>query len=520
MPQQVIVIPFSGQLIGQGYNSETGENVGTALEVDSVFEDSSADAQLASTMFESVETQDSLKESLGISASADVRIGLFSGGAKMSFAEQHAVNSTSTYIAGRSFVQNAVRHGKGFRLTPTAQALVSAGDMDGFKKAFGDRFVRSLKTGGEFCIVARITCSSEEHQSKLATSLHGEYNGLVNSGSFQAAFETATATTSGKTEVSVKMLQAGGQGDELSFTGPRATDILERLKKLPDFVHQHASGLEAELATYDTIPIPVPTAEEREDRILVLNDCASQKTGFLRAISDLQLTLDDNGSLLFDNLPSRDELIRMLGQYRATLNGLLAQAIKISTGRLDPPQMFVASPTPPALTFKKKMFSGLEEVLVAKGEAIANLDPLAVLIRDQPGFSRRGFDIGLAVDPTGTAPGPGKDRMKESLVLADRDAFQTGVDFTLDRNRNPELAATGAAIVKLDQAVADARSRLPLGPAWQGFNIATGIFGNKEQGAIGSKVEGTRSLAIRDALSVDGQMGFKAAVAFHLKKSA
>jgi hypothetical protein len=115
MPQQVIVVPFFGQLIGQGYNSETGENVGTALQVESVFEDSSADAQIASTQFESVETQDSLKESLGISASADVRVGLFSGGAKMSFAEQHAVNSTSSYIAGRSFVQNAVRHGKGFR---------------------------------------------------------------------------------------------------------------------------------------------------------------------------------------------------------------------------------------------------------------------------------------------------------------------------------------------------------------------------------------------------------------------
>jgi hypothetical protein len=38
MSQQVIVIPFSGQLIGQGYNSQTGENVGTALEVDSVAE--------------------------------------------------------------------------------------------------------------------------------------------------------------------------------------------------------------------------------------------------------------------------------------------------------------------------------------------------------------------------------------------------------------------------------------------------------------------------------------------------
>jgi hypothetical protein len=161
------------------------------------------------------------------------------------------------------------------------------------------------------------------------------------------------------------MLQSGGQGKQLSFTGPAATDIIQRLKDLPTFVHEHASGLEVELATYDTIPIPVPTEEEREDRIIVLNDCAVQKTGLLRAISDLQLTLDINGSLLFDNLPSKDELIRMLGQYRATLNGLMAHAIKVSTGRIDPPKEFIADPPPPPLPFTKKISSGLGDVPAA-----------------------------------------------------------------------------------------------------------------------------------------------------------
>jgi hypothetical protein len=117
MPQQIIKIPFSGQLIGQGYNSDTGESVGTALEVDSVFEDTSADAQSAATTFELVSTQDTLLESLGVSASVAGRVGLFSGGAKMSFTEEHSINSSSTYVAGLSFIQNAIRHGKGFRLT-------------------------------------------------------------------------------------------------------------------------------------------------------------------------------------------------------------------------------------------------------------------------------------------------------------------------------------------------------------------------------------------------------------------
>src|SRR5689334_10690389 len=39
MPKQVIVMPFSRQLIGQRHNSQTGEKVGTALEVDSIFKE-------------------------------------------------------------------------------------------------------------------------------------------------------------------------------------------------------------------------------------------------------------------------------------------------------------------------------------------------------------------------------------------------------------------------------------------------------------------------------------------------
>jgi len=69
--------------------------------------------------------------------------------------------------------------------------------------------------------------------------------------------------TSGHTEVSVKMLQTGGQSEQLAFTGPDATAIVERLKQLPAFVHAHAGGLQAELASYDTIPIPVPDVQAR-----------------------------------------------------------------------------------------------------------------------------------------------------------------------------------------------------------------------------------------------------------------
>jgi hypothetical protein len=351
---QILRVPFSDQQIGQGFNFETRENVGTALRVGSIGEDAVANGQIVRASFNSVTTQESLMESLGLSASADVRYGLFAADAKVSFAQSHAVNSFSSFIAGRCEVQNATRHGNDFTLSPTAAAMVTAGNTRGFKAAFGDMFVRSLKTGGEFCVVARITSTSEEHQSKLAASLHAEYNGLAAGGTFQAAFDTAMKETGGRTEVMVFMSQAGGIGGQLSFTGPDATKILQRISDFPQIAHDHPVGYEAELATYDTLAFEAPSIEEVEARELVLADCLQQKLSFLRALSDLKFAQGSGGGVFFESLPSAAELGDMETQYRRALNGLMAHAIKVATGNMSPPQLFVPEPRPPAIVFTKR----------------------------------------------------------------------------------------------------------------------------------------------------------------------
>ena len=351
---QIIHVPFNDQQIGQGFNFDSRENVGTCLTVGSESEDPLADGQSVHTSFHTVSTQQALMESLGLSASVDVRYGLFSGDAKINFAQSNAVNSFSSFVAGRCEVQNATRHGHDFALTPNAQALITAGNQKGFKKAFGDMFVRSLKTGGEFYVVARITSVSEEHQNNLSASLHASYNSLGASGDFQAAFNTAMKETNGRTEVTVVMSQAGGIGGQASFTGPDATRILERLSEFPQSVHEHPVGYEAELATYDTLAFEGPSIEENEDRDLVLADCLVQKNAFLKALSDLGLAQGPNGALFFEALPTATELGEIEVQYRHALNGLMAHAIKVATGKMSPPQVFVADPRPPAIAFEKR----------------------------------------------------------------------------------------------------------------------------------------------------------------------
>ena len=159
--------------------------------------------------------------------------------------------------------------------------------------------------------------------------------------------------------------------------------------------------------------------------------------------------------------------------------------------------------------------------LAAKGEAIANQDPLsAELRRRQPDdAARRGFDIGMAAAEGQTAPGPGKDRIRDSLPANQQGGFNTAVAFSLERNRNADLAARGAAIVAADPSVAAARAIDPDVFYWLGFDIATGIFGDPALGALGNTGIGPGSMKIRDALSAATQRGFNAAVAFHLGRN-
>ena len=121
-----------------------------------------------------------------------------------------------------------------------------------------------------------------------------------------------------------------------------------------------------------------------------------------------------------------------------------------------------------------------------------------------------------------TLPGPGKQRIHDSLSPAEQGGFNTAVSFSLERNRNADFAARGAAIAKVDPIVAAARSagRRRLDVLYGlGFDIATGIFGDPALGALGNTAIGPGSLKIRDSLSAAGQRGFNASVTLHLSRN-
>lgn len=161
------------------------------------------------------------------------------------------------------------------------------------------------------------------------------------------------------------------------------------------------------------------------------------------------------------------------------------------------------------------------DALAVRGAVLANEDPLAMELRDQQSddSARRGFHIGMAAAEGQTGPGPGKDRIRDSLPPEERQGFIAAVAFTLERNKYAQRAAIGATIAAADPIVAEARNTETDVFYRLGFDIATGIFGDPALGAQGNTAPGPGSMGIRDALSAAARQGFNASMALHLSRN-
>lgn len=354
--RQRIVVPFTGHVIGEGFNSDAVERVGTALVAGRVGDDPLAPGQTAVFKFQMLTSQASLEKALNIGAEVEARYALFSGGAKFSFAESSAVNSTSTYIVASCVVTNALRFGSDFRPNDSAQALIKAGDREGFKAAFGDRFTQALHTGGEFHALVRITSSNVEHQRQIAASLHAELNGLAFGGGFKASLQKAQTDVQSHTELDIQIHQTSGVGAQIQIPGTDADRIRDYMNRFATAAHESAAAYEAELLTYESLALPFPPPMELEERRVVLEDCLARRQRYWSAISDLTFAQSEDADLIFEDLPPKEELVALQNAFRAVLNGLMSHARAVSRGDIAP-TLFVAESEPVLPRFKRRRAS-------------------------------------------------------------------------------------------------------------------------------------------------------------------
>lgn len=334
---QIRMLAFHDEEIGMGFNSETGLAVGTCLQTSNIDSGSVTTGQLVVSSVVMINTHEQIMESIGFSFDAQGRYGFFSGGAKSDFSKTTNFNSTSSFLVARCIVSNPLKRGHDFALKPTAQELLNSVRTEEFKTAFGDSFVRGLRTGGEFYAVIRLTSVSNSVQSKLAASLHAEANGLAAQGEFKAAFNTANQSENSRTEFTAMMYQHAGTGAEISPT-TNIDDVMNRLRNFPAIAKANPASFETEIATYDTLPLPLPTPEEQENFLFALRSTREKQLQYIQTKNDLEFALAKPD--FFTNLPPVSVTKIAVATYIKLINATMDFAVRLSKGQISPPQIF------------------------------------------------------------------------------------------------------------------------------------------------------------------------------------
>lgn len=342
---QVRVLAYNGEDIGMGFNSDSGLAIGTALDFDEPVRQSGQEAKATA---EIITTHEALMESLGVSAEAEGRYGFASAGLKVDFSKNTSYNSVSTFVVAKMVVNNQVVRGRNFRIKEDARRLLTA-DSDAFSTAYGDSFVRGQFRGGEFFAVLRITSLDTAVQTDLAVTLQAEINGAVGAASFTGKYDTYKSEAHSRVELHVVFYQKGGEGEEEIGTTTSVDDVKDRLKSLPSAVARHPFPYEIEVATYDTVPVPVPPKIWQDAFVVATADADRQRLSYLQKYNDFTFAAEHPE--FFEDPPPATEIRAATQAYARAVDAVTRHAIRLSRGEIDPPQLFDPAAVDPPLQF-------------------------------------------------------------------------------------------------------------------------------------------------------------------------
>jgi hypothetical protein len=343
---QVRLLNYNNQDIGMGFNSDTGLSPGVALDFELPPPAESSESQADVTI---VTSHEELMSTLHMAADVEGRYAFASGGMKADFSKKTGYNSTSTFVVAHMVINNTIQRGRNFKLKPELQAMLQTPDgQQTFKTAFGDAFVRAHLGGGEFYAVMRLTSVDSKTETKLAVSLQATVQAGVAGGSFKGDLETANSSDNTRSEFSVQYYQKGGLGREESGATLDVDEIKARLKAFPDAVKNHPFPYFIEVASYDTIPLPLPSKEQQEDFLLALSDADAKKLDYLQKRNDCEFAAEHPE--YFSDPPPRAQLLQAAATYLQLTNGAIAHAVRLSNGEINPPQLFDPSKLTPPVT--------------------------------------------------------------------------------------------------------------------------------------------------------------------------
>ncbi|MEU4576337.1 hypothetical protein [Nonomuraea sp. NPDC023979] len=352
---------FGGEKIGMGFNSESGSALPSPFEGFTLQAGAPGGAgQQVIPTVTVVTTHEELQNALGMSFTANGRYGFFKESPKGMFAQRTRYNALSSFLVARVVVKNPIEHGKDFRLSKEATDLLHPTRLPEFRQKFGDSFVRGLQGGGELCAVVRITSMSVATQASLAATLQAELDGQQGPGSFDAAFLQANTASDTSAESAAVMFRHTSLGPE-TWSPESVDEVIQHFREFPEFARSRPTAYETEVATYDTVPLPIPVPDESAAFVAALADARAKKLRYIQLKNDLEFARDKPA--FYDAVPDANTVTGSINLYDQLIDAVTEYAVKLTTKEIAVPNPFnpalltppLAEPAP--VTLARKTFS-------------------------------------------------------------------------------------------------------------------------------------------------------------------
>ncbi len=315
--------------LGRGVDSLTGTPLGVAVIPDQPQIDSNNSGQIVNYDVSIIESSEELEESMGLSIGAEMRYGLFSASGKFEMKEKAQYKSFATYVLAKCDVRNPP---VGLFDPGAKEEARRIRDIaTNFSRAYGDCFVRSALTGGEFYVVIEIVHQDRNVQKSLAASLQAEYNGFIAGGAIDVQMSVETKQKASSSLLRIIQYQAAGTGVTTNLVS-NADQAMTRLKAFPQIVKDNPVSIQVELASYDTIPQLQPNIVRRENLKEWLNECARKRAAYKQTIDELDFLLTGQNRQFFTEPPEDDLAQEWRRIYTRAWNKVMAHAASLAEG--------------------------------------------------------------------------------------------------------------------------------------------------------------------------------------------
>lgn len=243
-------------ILGRGLNSITLDEL--ALGIDTVTKISSPHGQNVTYEFREIEDISRLREALSISASASFAAGVGAVSGKASYLHSVSFSSYAIYTFIRVKVTNATTVLHDYKLTEeTVNYLKEYGETSFFEN-FGDEFVASTTSGGEFLAVLEISFDTKEEKEKTSAEMSGSYGFFNAAIDFQKSLEKFNFHSS----TSLYISRRGGKGEM-----PDIKDIKSAALKFPTEV----TGTEGNSVMIQVMTLPYAVTTNRPNNMRLIN---------------------------------------------------------------------------------------------------------------------------------------------------------------------------------------------------------------------------------------------------------